>query len=129
MIKNLTAWIVVLGFCASAAAQPNKNSNDMTAGPRKHMSTIVLGGVAGAILGLSTLSFYGRPQDKLSMVPMGAAVGIIIGTMYTTFKAATEPRDFYSLREAQPELWSLTEMPRDAQAASATPGASWSFTF
>jgi hypothetical protein len=68
-----------------------------THGPRKQISTIVFSGVAGAILGLSTLSFYGRPQERLSNIAVGAAVGIIIGAMYTTYRAAAEPRDFYGL--------------------------------
>ena len=64
-------------------------------GPRKQLTTIVFSGLAGAILGLSTLSFYGRPQEKLSNIAIGFAFGVIIGATYTTFQAATNPRDFY----------------------------------
>jgi hypothetical protein len=64
-------------------------------GPRKQLATIIFSGLAGAVLGLSTLSFYGRPQDRLANVPIGFAVGVIVGTGYTTYKAATSPRSFY----------------------------------
>jgi hypothetical protein len=53
-----------------------------------------LAGIAGAILGLSTLSFYGRPQDKLSNIAIGFAIGVIGGAVYTTYKAASAPRDW-----------------------------------
>ena len=72
------------------------NGNQQSAvGPRKQMATIIFAGLAGAILGLSTLSFYGRPQDKLSNIVMGLAVGIISGTVYTTYLAATKPKTYF----------------------------------
>ena len=64
-------------------------------GPRQQLATIIFAGLAGAILGLSTLSFYGRPQDKLSNIAIGFAVGVISGTVYTTYKAATRPYGDY----------------------------------
>lgn len=67
-----------------------------TSGPRKQLATIIFAGLAGAILGLSTLSFYGRPQDYLSNIAIGFAIGVIIGTGYTTYQAATKPYEFYN---------------------------------
>lgn len=72
-----------------------------TAGPRKQLATIVFAGLGGAILGLSTLSFYGRPQDKLSNIAIGFAIGVISGTAFVTFNAATNPREFYGGAEKQ----------------------------
>jgi len=64
-------------------------------GPRKQLATIVFAGLGGAILGLSTLSFYGRPQDKLSNIAIGFAFGVIGGTALVTYKAATNPSELY----------------------------------
>ena len=64
-------------------------------GPRRQIATIVYMGLGGAVLGLSTLSFYGRPQDKLTNIPIGFGVGVIIGTVYMTYQAATNPQEFY----------------------------------
>jgi hypothetical protein len=61
------------------------------------LANIVFAGLAGAVLGLSTLSFYGRPQDRLSNIAVGFAIGVIGGTMFSTYKAAAEPREFYGL--------------------------------
>ena len=58
-------------------------------------ANIVFAGLAGAVLGLSTLSFYGRPQDRLANIPVGFAIGAICGTMFTTYKAVADPREFY----------------------------------
>jgi hypothetical protein len=68
-------------------------------GPRRQISTIVYCGLAGAVLGLSTLSFYGRPQDKLTNIPIGFGLGVVVGTIYMTYQAATNPDEFY--RETQ----------------------------
>ncbi len=64
-------------------------------GPRKQLATIIFAGLGGAVLGLSTLSFYGRPQDNLSNIAVGFALGVITGTVLVTFRAATNPAEFY----------------------------------
>jgi len=48
------------------------------------------------VLGLSTLSFYGEPQTKLSNIAIGFAFGIIAGTIYVTYQAAAHPNEFYN---------------------------------
>lgn len=101
MLKVLFLVILTFNLSFAAYAQaPNQGSGQnqagITTGPRKQLATIVFAGLAGAILGLSTLSFYGRPQDHLSNIAVGFAVGIIIGTSYTTYLAATQPYEFYN---------------------------------
>lgn len=84
----------VLTNSGFAYSQDEAAKNELR-GPRKHLATIIFSGLAGAILGLSTLSFYGRPQDHLVNMAVGAAVGVIVGTSYVTYQAATRPREFY----------------------------------
>lgn len=81
---------------------------------RGPMTNIVFSGLAGAVLGLSTLSFYGRPQDRLNNITIGFAFGVIIGTVSSTYRAATRPTDFYGLRD-RPEPWALMDDPRFAR--------------
>jgi hypothetical protein len=127
MFKKITAGILSLSlvvaaptvFAADPAPKQEKAGQSTTQGPRRHLTTIVFAGLAGAILGLSTLSFYGRPQDKLSNVPAGAAIGVIIGAIYTTYKAAAEPKEFYSSHEAVPQLWTLEDSARRDTLAQA----------
>lgn len=95
-------------------------------GPRKQLTTIVFAGLAGAILGLSTLSFYGRPQDKLNNIALGFAIGVIGGAVYTTYKAATQPRDFY--RGTMEQDQERDQELRYSQGAP-TLRTAWSFNF
>jgi hypothetical protein len=76
---------------AWAQAHDSKTTGALGA-PRQQVATIIFSGLAGAILGLSTLSFYGRPQDRLANIGVGAAVGVITGAIYTTYQAASKPR-------------------------------------
>ena len=73
-------------------------------GPRRQISTIVYCGLAGAVLGLSTLSFYGRPQDKLTNIPIGFGLGVIVGTVYMTYQAAANPDEFSTVLPTQQRL-------------------------
>lgn len=97
-------------------------------GPRRQLATILFAGLGGSILGLSTLSFYGRPQDKLSNIAIGFAVGVIAGTVYVTYKAANNPQELYG-REYIPELENLAQA-QQLRVTEPTPlSASYTFTF
>lgn len=117
----LSLSLLLLGPQVHAAPKPgaaDKSAQSVAQGPRKHLGNIVFAGLAGAILGLSTLSFYGRPQDRLSNIAVGFAIGIISGTMFTTYKAAAEPKEFYGLREPQSEAWRLVDEQAQMQRPS-----------
>lgn len=91
--------VMVSSSALAQGAKRSKGSEVSQRGPRRQITTIVMAGLAGAILGLSTLSFYGRPQDYLSNIAVGFAAGVITGTVYTTFQAATNPQDFYNQKD------------------------------
>lgn len=137
MWRNLVAGILCLSLVIIAplkvmGAEPNpkeKSNQVAVTGPRKHLATIVFAGLAGAILGLSTLSFYGRPQDKLGNIAGGFAVGIFIGTIFTTYKAATEPKEFYSTRDASSEQWAALDGDYHQPATGPTPKMNFVFNF
>jgi uncharacterized membrane protein YebE (DUF533 family) len=99
-------------------------------GTRKQVATIIFSGLAGALLGLSTLSFYGRPQEHLKNIGIGAAVGIISGTVYTTYKAATAPYDAYDLGQVPVgPLLPTHQMDRLALGESRVPIARYEWRF
>ena len=87
-MKRILILLFALCFSVQAFAQ-DANTSITKGGPRRQLATIVFAGLGGAVLGLSTLSFYGRPQDNLANIGIGFAAGIIIGTIYVTYKAAT----------------------------------------
>lgn len=92
LILILTA---LMGF--QSEAQTAKSTNAGTSKSTKvlgsQLTTILQFGLAGGVLGLSTLSFYGRPQDKLAYIPVGMAIGIIAGAIVSTSQMVTVPQD------------------------------------
>lgn len=99
----LTVLVVLGGLLPGQNAFAQQQQQQMagesagpaSGGPRKQLATIIYAGLGGAVLGLSTLSFYGRPQDKLANIAIGFAVGVIVGTSVVTYNAATNPDEFY----------------------------------
>lgn len=51
------------------------------------------GGLAGAILGLSTLSFVEEPKKHTKNILTGASVGIIVGVIYVAYTQAYETKE------------------------------------
>ena len=100
MLRVLICFFLIVSFQPSQAQEDEQQQTVVEKyGPRRQISTIVYMGLAGAVLGLSTLSFYGRPQDHLTNIPIGFGVGVVVGTIYMTYQAATDPDEFY--RETQ----------------------------
>ncbi len=96
---------VVFAQDANGSASADGQASGLS-GTRKQIAIIIFSGLAGGILGLSTLSFYGRPQDHLSNIALGFAVGIISGTIYTSYKAATRPYETFDTNSASTgDLW------------------------
>lgn len=97
--KVFLVFALVFAFASQSFAQADgSTSKPPSSGPRKQLATILFMGLGGAVLGLSTLSFYGRPQDRLSNIAIGFAFGVIAGTSYVTYKAATNPQEIYGLQ-------------------------------
>ena len=83
MVRQVAKFVVVFTLVAFSASTtlaqqvPRETEKPSSNGPRKQLATILFAGLGGAVLGLSTLSFYGRPQDKLENIAIGFAVGVI----------------------------------------------------
>lgn len=60
---------------------------------REKFSIIMYSTVGGAILGLSTLSFYGKPSDHVGNIYTGAALGLIGGASYVGYKTLQPSQD------------------------------------
>jgi len=144
MARQITKLIkLVLAVCVLFSAQafwPEVGHAQVAAerselsGTRKQLATIVFAGLGGAILGLSTLSFYGRPQDHLSNIAIGFALGIIGGTIYTTYKVASKPYEAYDFaaldQEARSQFYDegfKREMTYASAQYNPTVGWRWEF--
>ncbi len=128
LTRLFVIYAVVLSFSVSSFAQQPEEESKSKFGPRRQLATIIFCGLGGAILGLSTLSFYGRPQDKLSNIAVGFAIGIIGGTVYVTYGAATKPKEFYG--DLPGEKMNSAQSMIDAKTLSAnTPVLGYTFNF
>ncbi len=132
MLRNLILGILLISSQGVFAQDTRDNTVIEKYGPRRQISTIVYMGLAGAVLGLSTLSFYGRPQDKLTNIPIGFGAGVIIGTIYMTYQAATNPNEFYKQTSFEPDLKLNTYRPllvSDYYLPPQRPDFSYTWTF
>jgi len=81
-MKTIVATLViVMVLCAqnssaqSGTAQANRNI-------KRNIATVLFASIGGGILGLSTLSFYDKPEDHTNNITMGALLGFVAGTGY-----------------------------------------------
>lgn len=58
-------------------------------------------GAAGAIVGLSTLSFYEKPKEHWKNVTMGGAIGVILGVAVVAYLQATRTQDYDDEEESE----------------------------
>ncbi len=73
----------------SGMAQEEKNSGFVD-DSLQDMSIVLGSGLAGAVLGLSTLSFVEKPSEHMKNIAVGGAIGIVIGVGVVIFGQATK---------------------------------------
>lgn len=91
--------VFLIIFCVSAFI-PNKakaqagdeNLDGLVSDTKDDLLVVVGGGLAGAVLGLSTLSFVDEPKDHTRNIMVGAAIGIIAGVGYVAMSQATKSK-------------------------------------
>jgi hypothetical protein len=82
-IRALMATFLCICVQLPAQAQYSSQSPALS-GFRRSFATIMFCGLGGAVLGLSTLSFYGKPEDHIGNISTGFAVGILGGVVIAT---------------------------------------------
>ncbi len=88
----LLSMLLFLGFNLQLRAQ--QRSGPVTESPlevQNAVGDVLVAGLVGGMLGLSTLSFYSNPEDNIRNIYFGAGAGAIIMTLYMTFQVATSP--------------------------------------
>lgn len=55
---------------------------------KRSVATVLFSTLGGAILGLSTLPFYGEPQDHIDNITLGALIGGVVGVGYLSYEAS-----------------------------------------
>jgi hypothetical protein len=75
------------------AYSQDENLDALVSDTKNDLMMVVGGGLAGAVLGLSTLSFAETPKDHTKNIIVGASIGIIVGVGFVAFTQANKSRD------------------------------------
>lgn len=70
---------VIIAFMVFASV-PSFAQTELTV--KRRVATVLFSSLGGAILGLSTLSFYGEPQEHTQNISFGALLGFAAGLGY-----------------------------------------------
>src|SRR5690606_32175938 len=76
-----------------AFAQDAQSDDNIVASTQNDILLVAGAGVGGAILGLSTLSFYDKPSKHVANIWTGAAIGIIAGVVIVAMTHAQKTQD------------------------------------
>jgi len=88
MKKNFTLLLSLNLFFATAGASLAQAQDDLIKSTQNDIMMVAGAGAAGAILGLSTLSFVDQPSKHLSNIWTGAAIGVIAGVIFVAYNSA-----------------------------------------
>ena len=82
--KIFLPLLMVISIMVASFSTPAHAEMAQFSSVRRNIATIIFCGLGGAVLGLSTLSFYGQPQEHISNITTGFAIGIVAGTVVVT---------------------------------------------
>lgn len=84
MLNRISTGFLVILLLGTAVPRPSYALTTKDA-----VVTIFGVGAAGALVGLSTLSFRSLPQNHFRNIWMGASLGLVVGVGITAYLAAT----------------------------------------
>lgn len=100
MKKFLAVLACVLFLAQFSGAQTSTQSG--LVGFRRGLATVMFAGLGGAVLGLSTLSFYGEPQDHIGNIWTGLTIGALAGGAYTISQTQSQYSNATALEYTPP---------------------------
>ncbi len=93
-IKLIKILICSIMCWTSTAFAQNVSSSQRVF--KRNAATVIFASLGGGILGLSTLSFYGKPQEHTNNITMGVGVGLIAGLVYVIMNTEDQQREVKS---------------------------------
>jgi hypothetical protein len=82
MKKFFVIGLMICSFLFSEISLAQSSTTSGLTGFRRGLATVMFAGLGGAVLGLSTLSFYGEPQEHIGNIWTGLALGVLGGSAY-----------------------------------------------
>ncbi|MBX3039876.1 MAG: hypothetical protein KF789_04095 [Bdellovibrionaceae bacterium] len=87
----MKVWILTLVcscFCLSSAVAQVPSQNENLRSWKRGAAIVMFSGLAGGVLGLSTLSFYGNPEEHTENVTTGALIGMLGGAGFLLWESS-----------------------------------------
>ncbi|HRO66697.1 MAG TPA: hypothetical protein PL182_03930 [Pseudobdellovibrionaceae bacterium] len=87
----MRVWVlalVVSFFGLSSALAQTSYQNESLRNWKRGTAIVMFSGLAGGVLGLSTLSFYGDPEEHTSNVTTGALIGMLGGAGFLLWESS-----------------------------------------
>ncbi len=88
-MQRLFILLTLLSFSTSALSQEAESAEGLMGQTMQDIMVVVGIAGAGAILGLSTLSFVDEPSDHFQNIIIGASLGTIIGVAVVAYTQAS----------------------------------------
>lgn len=95
--------ILLSVFMLSSISASGQTGQEGLRSFKRGAAITLFAGVGGGILGLSTLSFYGEPQNHTGNIMSGALLGVAAGLGYVLWENS---------RPAETSSWTLLATPR-----------------
>lgn len=92
-LQKLATLIIIFLFIVNpiaSFAQEEKANSGFVDDSIRDMSIVLGSGLAGAVLGLSTLSFVDEPSQHTKNIAVGGAIGVIIGVTVVILSQASQ---------------------------------------
>ena len=84
--------LAVFFLSPSLWAQEQQNSySNSGRNFKRGVAAVMFSTIGGAVLGLSTLSFYGKPQEHTDNITVGALIGLVAGVGYVVYDSNRQP--------------------------------------
>ena len=110
MKKFFCAFVTVQIILSAIMVNPamaQMDPDDIVKNTQEDIMVVAAAGAAGAVLGLSTLSFVDKPSNHLSNIWTGAALGVIAGVIFVAYNSAQKGSEELQSEEASVNFSSL----------------------
>lgn len=90
LLTLIITTVILINPIQQASAQDNMSQSGVLDESLADLTLVLGAGAAGAVLGLSTLSFVDKPKDHFKNIAIGGAIGIVLGVGIAVFGQATK---------------------------------------
>ena len=99
-MNKFFALFLSLGLILSSESFAQSSEEDFVKSTQNDLMIVAASGAAGAVLGLSTLSFVDKPSQHVANIWTGAAIGVIAGVIFVAYNSAQKGQEGLEMEEA-----------------------------